>query len=601
MNDSVKGLAAIRDEVLELAGVAERADEPEIAGRARAYAERLRTRTFDVAFVGEFKAGKSTLVNAICRRRVVATATTECTALVTTVAAAPPGTDDFGVLRYSNGTEDRVSFARASSETTLAGAHVGGEAPDNVDLYVSWFPDLGPDVRLVDTPGAGAAGLAREKVTIRYLPTADAIVYVTRADMAMNQSELRFIQERVTTQDVTRVLLVVNRADAIPDDRDRDELSRHLESQIGGIVPRERWSFVSAADAEELRQDGVDDAHPDMVRTGLPEFERRLRRFLIDERAAEEAARALAVLARCRDELRVALEQRVELAQLSAENRERRVERVRELQRYTREEMKAAAKRVDAAFEEMERRRVPELLAAVRPRAELRIAELAKQHDADPQSAARVLEDIAGWASTTVQSALIDELRAAQAEAARAITKVSNHISGELSFAPNPPPLPELDYRAMIQYEVVHEKVQARPVNRADDDDRLVMAGAVGLLASFLLGPVGLLAGAVMGWGLAGKAHEVVTELRETRRMRTKTIADDLEQRLRDAALASVRATSRHMRGQVEDVFHAKLAELDRRLDEAAQVDVSSVEHASLTRARQGLKAVALLGTERRD
>ena len=91
----------LRRAARDLAGAA--SDRPE-AARARRLAERLDTGRFLIALVGEFKRGKSTLLNAVLGAQIVPTGALPLTAVATEVAFGEPGV----TVEHVDGTRVQV-------------------------------------------------------------------------------------------------------------------------------------------------------------------------------------------------------------------------------------------------------------------------------------------------------------------------------------------------------------------------------------------------------------------------------------------------------------------------------------------------------------
>lgn len=190
-----------------------------------------------VLVVGEFKQGKSTLVNEVLGRPVCPVDDDVATAVLTYV-------------RYSPETWGKA-FRQAENG---AGAEVEPIDPGGAAMYVSELGNpsnekellrvefglpssaLKQGMILVDTPGVGGLESAHGFVTIGALAQADAVIFVTDASQELSGPELSFLQH--AHELCPTVIHAVTKIDLYPEWRRVMELSRgHIEKAgLGGPV-----------------------------------------------------------------------------------------------------------------------------------------------------------------------------------------------------------------------------------------------------------------------------------------------------------------------------------------------------------------------------
>ncbi len=217
-----------------------------------------------VCVVGEFKKGKSALVNAILGETACPVDDDLATAAVTVVRhdRAPSLT----VRRRSDGGV--VTEAAGPGEVTrwVVEREDRGRPDDVVLAEVGLRHDLlERGIALVDTPGVGGLDAAHAVATLAFLPIADVIVFVTDASAELTRSELAFLSRAV--QAGPPVLVVVTKIDMYPDWRrivtlDRDHLraaGMHLEpcavsSVLGEVARRGDGTLSDASGVPALTQ-----------------------------------------------------------------------------------------------------------------------------------------------------------------------------------------------------------------------------------------------------------------------------------------------------------------------------------------------------------
>jgi GTP-binding protein EngB required for normal cell division len=206
----------------DLARLASEAGAPGIASEATAVSERIAEGRFYVACVGQFKRGKSSLLNALVGRAIVPVGVLPVTSVPT-------------VLRYGERLGARVRFAGGSwrdirpevlaayvAEVNNSENKLGVEA---VEVFVP-SPLLSFGMCLVDTPGIGSVLAANTAVTREFVPHVDAAIVVLGADPPISGEELALVEE--VSRHVENLFFVLNKADRLPAD-ESSEAARFTE------------------------------------------------------------------------------------------------------------------------------------------------------------------------------------------------------------------------------------------------------------------------------------------------------------------------------------------------------------------------------------
>jgi tetratricopeptide (TPR) repeat protein/GTP-binding protein EngB required for normal cell division len=202
-----------------------------------------------VAVMGEFNAGKSSFVNALCGEEVAPTGVTPTTATV-------------NVLRHGAKTGGRVLFhdgtTRELGPTSVAPflRELGDAEAAAVRAVEIFHPlDALRRVEIVDTPGLNSIRPEHERVARDFLVEADAIVWVFAAGQAAKATERDALA--LARSAGKRVLGVLNKVDRA-DEAEVRAIVRHVQGSLGdlvdGIVP------FSATRALAARRDGRPDA-----------------------------------------------------------------------------------------------------------------------------------------------------------------------------------------------------------------------------------------------------------------------------------------------------------------------------------------------------
>ncbi len=224
--DRLEQQVAGLDEVVAVVGARGRAD---LAARIGASRHAIGDPAVRIVVAGEFKMGKSALVNALLESDVCPVDDDLATAVPTLIrwAAAPEAqttapSDDIGAepIVSTIPYEDRAEYC------SEAGNHDNDLGLQLVELGLP-VPLLAAGLQLVDTPGVGGLASVHNAATVAALPAADAVLFVSDAAQELSAPELDFLRAACSACPV--VIEVVSKIDFQPAWRRIVELDRgHL-------------------------------------------------------------------------------------------------------------------------------------------------------------------------------------------------------------------------------------------------------------------------------------------------------------------------------------------------------------------------------------
>jgi hypothetical protein len=281
---STKPLNPFREQRAEVARLARRAasavrrlDEPRLFRDLERLADPDQDSTFRVVVAGEFKQGKSTLVNALIGQQLLPVSLRPMTAVTTVVRYAP----EPRALAFPRGPG-------APKEIPLAelAAYVGTSAdgPDESARmhYVQVaapLPSLA-GLELVDTPGLGEQPLS-ERDSFEQTADADALIVVL-SPFSLSPVTVRQLVSETALTSPGRTFFVFNRMDQLRGEERSTlpaQLTRRLNNALEGYYQAgdDRVFFVSARDA--VRSQAAQDSQA-LAASGVPLLESRLYAYL---------------------------------------------------------------------------------------------------------------------------------------------------------------------------------------------------------------------------------------------------------------------------------------------------------------------------------
>lgn len=260
---------------------------------------RLSEGRITLAVLGEFKRGKSTLINSLLGAPVMPVGVIPMTSVPLRVEhGETPG----AAVELEAGGELSISLDQLSEYATETGNP--GNRKGVVGVAVRHpAAILRQGVILVDSPGIGSIHAHNTKAAYEHLRHADAAIFVLSIDSPASQAELDFLA--AAQEQVSRILFVLNKADL---------LSPEELEQVTGFV---RGVLREASGRKEVRLFPISARAKD---SGYVTFVVALEHFLVEERGQFLLERGNAVaLAAIRAERRAIALQRAALLLSSKE------------------------------------------------------------------------------------------------------------------------------------------------------------------------------------------------------------------------------------------------------------------------------------------
>jgi GTP-binding protein EngB required for normal cell division len=252
MDDSVPTEAVVPTDgalrLLRLADLAQELGTDSVAEEAGELAVRVAEGRFYVACIGQFKRGKSTLLNALVGHDVGPTGFVPVTAVPTVIRF---GDQLRARVRMHDGSWQEVAMPSLKEYVTEELNPENKKGVEGAEVFVP-SPLLSSGMCFVDTPGLGSIFTGNTATTQAFIPHIDAALVVVGADPPIAGEELALV-ESIGTQ-VQDLILVINKADRTSDPEraaavkfTREILEKRLHRPIGEVFE------VSAAERMENR------------------------------------------------------------------------------------------------------------------------------------------------------------------------------------------------------------------------------------------------------------------------------------------------------------------------------------------------------------
>ena len=298
--------ALIKDGLQEIVQNLSQINEDSGGKRLNEVSDKLTLEQFNLVVMGQFKRGKSTLINALLGAEILPTAIVPLTSIVTIIRY---GKESKAEVRYLNDNKEDIQLSDIPKFVTEKENPKNKLGVKDVDVF---YPSdyLKNGVRIIDTPGVGSVFKHNTDVAYAYLPYVDAGIFIVTPDPPLGGAKHRFLKE--VREHADKFFFVLNKIDLV-DEKDLAEsiaftddlLRKTLEKPVNLYPVSAKFALTGKlqGDSEKLARSGVltferdltDFLHCEKGKTFLHSVISSLLKYIADETMAckleQEAAR----------------------------------------------------------------------------------------------------------------------------------------------------------------------------------------------------------------------------------------------------------------------------------------------------------------------
>ncbi|GAA4946586.1 dynamin family protein [Actinoplanes utahensis] len=542
-------------------------DRPDAAARLTAAKRALADPVLHVVVAGEFKQGKSSLVNALVGANICTVDDDVATAVPTYVRH---GAKPEAALLYEPGRRESIPVADVRRHVLENGAP-SREKPSGVEIRIP-RKILAGGMVLVDTPGVGGLGSPHAVASLSAISMADAVIFVTGAAQELTRSEVDFLQRARSLCPV--VVCVITKTDFYPAwrrirDLNEQHLATHCPVPLIPVSSALRSRAVKANDTALNTESGFTD----------------LVRFLTDRIGRSAADRLVAeAMAECA-ELCDQLGNRFQAEKAALADPEAAARVVRELTgvKDRVEALKSAAAKWNLTLGDGVTDLTSDIDHDLRGRVRVVIAEAdAAIEEADPADTWLEME---AWLQARMADELLANYELLRQRAGELSQRVGDHFHEASTMLMRRPPVADptplaavTDFEHKIDLQRMRLPKQAMVALKSAYGGALMFI-ILGSLVGVQLGPIGVGIGLVMGHrGLREEKKRQVQKRRAEARNAIRRYCDEVS----FVANKDSRDTLRRVQRQLRDHYSGLAEELNRS---NAQALVSASDAAKRTQA----------------
>lgn len=183
----------MKNNLNELIEISEYLDDIDSASTLNKMRDVLESGNYILTVMGQFSAGKSTLINALLGRNILPVNKTETTAIVTYIKY---GNEDHAELVYSDGRTEECSIEETMKLEQNGESLEKVEQLDAINIYVS-CDLLKNGLIIADTPGVNTVLKEHIEKTAQLFETSSRIMYVVSGSMSMFDKDfLKTLQDK---------------------------------------------------------------------------------------------------------------------------------------------------------------------------------------------------------------------------------------------------------------------------------------------------------------------------------------------------------------------------------------------------------------------
>ncbi len=251
----------------------------EIHDQIRACQTRLAEDRFNLAVVGRFSRGKSSLMNAMLRTERRPTGVEPLTSVVTSVSY---GTKEQVLIHHEGWSFPEETTIESLPQFVTQHGNPGNEKKVRMAEIQMPADLLREGFYFVDTPGLGSPILENTATTQQFLPEIDALILVSGFDDPLDTQETQALE--AATRVGRKIFVVLNKEDLVSD-TERTRVCSEISARLRSELPTNTPDLFALSALEAIHAN----ASADSVRlehSKVPAFQQAIVDFLMERKSA---------------------------------------------------------------------------------------------------------------------------------------------------------------------------------------------------------------------------------------------------------------------------------------------------------------------------
>lgn len=182
---------------------------------------------FHLGIVGEFKRGKSTMINSLIGRELLPTDILPTTAVINILEYS---NNEYAKVYYNDGKTEDI---KVENEALFDFTSEGRQETENIKfIKIGLNNELLKDgLVIIDTPGVNDISKSRIEVTKNILPNCESVWFLLDAAAPLTRTEAEFLETKILKYKMSTLKFIISKADRL----DEDELEESIEGAVERI------------------------------------------------------------------------------------------------------------------------------------------------------------------------------------------------------------------------------------------------------------------------------------------------------------------------------------------------------------------------------
>jgi len=179
-----------------------------------------------IVVVGEFNHGKTTFVNSLMGEKILPMGILPTTATINIIGKGERKLE----VHYKNATSKAIELDELHS-------FIGDHPVEDIEMITVQHPDVpfAAPYYMVDTPGLNDLNKTRSDVSYGFIPKADVVFFLLKADQPISGTELSFLEDTLLEEGLNNIVFVMNFAEEIDDEDELEEMIEDLSTKLKSI------------------------------------------------------------------------------------------------------------------------------------------------------------------------------------------------------------------------------------------------------------------------------------------------------------------------------------------------------------------------------